>query len=54
MIHNAQQQYKRVKFIINHFSNRFYEEYILALREGINMTFETLIIRANSVWMMWF
>ena len=33
MIHNAQQQYNRVKFIINRFSNRFYEEYILALRE---------------------
>ena len=30
---NTQQQYKRVKFIINHFNNRFYEEYILALRE---------------------
>ena len=23
----------RAKFIINHFNNRFYEEYILALRE---------------------
>ena len=30
---NTQQQYKRVKFIINHFNNRFYEGYILALRE---------------------
>ena len=30
---NTQQQYKRVKFIINHFNNRFYEEYILALQE---------------------
>ena len=30
---NTQQQYKRVKFIINYFNNRFYEEYILALRE---------------------
>ena len=29
----TQQQYKRVKFIINYFNNRFYEEYILALRE---------------------
>ena len=30
---NTQQQYKRVKFIINLFNNRFYEEYVLALRE---------------------
>ena len=30
---NRQQQRKRVKLIINHFNNRFYEEYILALRE---------------------
>ena len=30
---NTQQQHKRVKFIINHFNNRFSEEYILALRE---------------------
>ena len=30
---NTQQQYKRVKFIINHFNNHFYEEYILALQE---------------------
>ena len=30
---NTQQQYKRVKFIINHFNNRFYGEYILVLRE---------------------
>ena len=32
-VENTQQHYKRVKFIINHFKNRFYEEYILALRE---------------------
>ena len=32
-VENTKQQYKRVKFIINHFNNRFYEEYILALRE---------------------
>ena len=30
---NTEQQQKRVKFIINHCNNRFYEEYILALRE---------------------
>ena len=30
---NTQQQYKRVKFIINNFNNHFYEEYILALQE---------------------
>ena len=27
---DTQQQYKKVKFIINHFNNRFYEEYIIA------------------------
>ena len=27
---NTQQQYKRVKFITNHFNNRFYDKYILA------------------------
>ena len=30
---NTEQQWKRVKFITDHFNNRFYEEYILALRE---------------------
>ena len=32
-VENTQQQYKTVKFIIDHFNSRFYEEYILALRE---------------------
>ena len=30
---NTQQQYKRVRFIINNFNNRFYQAHILALRE---------------------
>ena len=32
---NTQQQYKRVKFIINHFNNRFYEEYELSVNDVV-------------------
>ena len=44
---NTQQQHERVKLIINHFNNRFYEEYILVLRERYPS--ENSMMRANCV-----
>ena len=50
----TQQQYKRVKFIINYFNNRFYEEYILALRERHQYEVRKFNNESKLCVMMWF
>ena len=50
----TQQQYKRVKFSINYFNNRFYEEYILALRERHQYEVRKFNNESKLCVMMWF
>ena len=50
----TQQQYKRVKFITNYFNNRFYEEYILVLRERHQYEVRKFNNESKLCVMMWF